>query len=68
MYEGEKKAQGRIDLITNFLFRGSLQHDSKSSWRLEVHSNRWLSHLKVGKAAEILQEAERASVNITSKY
>lgn len=30
----------------------------QSSWCFEVHSNSWLSDLKVGKATEILPEEE----------
>lgn len=33
----------------------------KSSWRLEVHSDGWLSDLKIGKATKVLQEEESFS-------
>lgn len=32
----------------------------QSSWCLEVHSNSWLSDLKIGKATEVLQEEDVA--------
>ncbi len=40
------------------LLRALLHMILKSSWCLEVHSNSWLSDLKVGKATEILQEEQ----------
>lgn len=36
----------------------------QSSWCLEVHSNSWLSDLKVGKATEILQEEDVFTVQV----
>lgn len=35
----------------------------KSSWRLEVHPDGWLSDLKIGKATKVLQEESFSDLN-----
>lgn len=49
--EGIKNFKEKNHTISNFIQTDILQ----SSWCLEVHSNSWLSDLKLGEAAEILK-------------
>lgn len=39
----------------------------QSSWCFEVHSNSWLSDLKVGKATEVLGEEEESILTFIMK-
>lgn len=58
---------GKIQKALNWTFLTTvfIQRPSnmilKSSWRLEVHPDGWLSDLKIGKATKVLQEEESFS-------